>query len=351
MRVSPKFTKAGLAGLAVAGATLAGFVLPGTAVAATTATATTTFSAYPVVGNHGTWASADFNRVVTLEYLNPVVPTSTCGTDATACVQYEVTIKDTGTFSAIAGDKSPQAGVTVTGTPSGPFMGTTVEQTFYSSGTANAALVPTTVTGAGKVSLADWAEQFFPAGTLFGNGPVVTSTSYAYSAPATCENWVESNTNSSGSMPADGDITGINHCVSVTGPISTFVNHSASCVDNSNYNWTDGNPLQIWTCGVAGGADQNFRLNTYNGSEVLEAVAGAQVSDAPWCVTAPDGEGRLTISACTGTGTQIISKQGPYYVFTATTDVMDLRAFVTKDGNAINTWVKNGGKNQQWSLP
>ena len=143
----------------------------------------------------------------------------------------------------------------------------------------------------------------------------------------------------------------MNHCLSATGPISTFVNHSASCVDNTGFNWAAGNPQQIWKCGAAGGADQNFRLATYNGAEVLQAVAPATASASPWCVTAPSAAGQLTIQFCTGTGGQVVKKEGPYYVFTATGDVMDLRAFKTTNGNEVIAYPKNGGKNQQWSLP
>ena len=75
------------------------------------------------------------------------------------------------------------------------------------------------------------------------------------------------------------------------------------------------------------------------------------MSDVPWCVTAPGAVGQLTIEVCTGTGGQVVKKQGPYYVFTATGDVMDLRAFSTANGNAVIAYPQNGGKNQQWSLP
>ena len=60
---------------------------------------------------------------------------------------------------------------------------------------------------------------------------------------------------------------------------------------------------------------------------------------------------RLTINICTGTGGQVVKKEGAYYVFTATGDVMDLRASSTANGNAVISYPQNGGKNQQWSLP
>lgn len=53
-----------------------------------------------------------------------VDPTLTdCGSKATACFQWAGTITDAGSFTVISGAKSPQAGVTETGTPSGPLKG------------------------------------------------------------------------------------------------------------------------------------------------------------------------------------------------------------------------------------
>jgi hypothetical protein len=344
-------TRAGIAGLAILGASVAGLALPGTANAVTNASATTTFQAHPDSGNHGNWAVDDFTRVATVTFVSADSTLTDCGAHATTCFVYAGTIADAGSFSGISGALSPQAGVTLAGNPSGPFKGGSDVKFFSSSDTASATGVPATVTGAGAVTTTNWVEQFFPAGTTFGTGPTLTNWSWAYSSPASCENWVDAFNNGSGSHPVDGDITGVSHCRSVTGPISTFVNHSASCLDNSDFVWANGNPQQIWKCGAAGGVDQNFRIATYNGSQVLQAVAPVDVSDAPWCVTAPGAIGQLTIEACTGTGGQVVSKQGPYYVFTATGDAMDLRAFNTTNGNAVIAYPQNRGKNQQWSLP
>jgi Ricin-type beta-trefoil lectin domain len=344
--------RAGLAGIALLGASLAGVALTtGPASAAGNVTATTTFHAHPDSGNHGTWADDDFTRTAILTYVG-IDPTLTnCGATATTCFDWIAIISDTGTFYAISGASSPQAGVTETGSPSGPFEGGS-KVTFYASSTsASATGVPTTITGAGPVSVTDWVEQFFPTGTTFGAGPTLTNWSWAYSSSATCENWVDSISNSSGSLPADGDITGVDKCLTSTGEISTFVNHSASCLDNSDYLWEPGNAQQIWTCGAAGGQDQNFRLVTDNGAEVLESVAPAGVTDAPWCVTAGAASAQLTIQTCTGTGGQVVKKQGSAYIFTATGDAMDLKASNTTNGTPVISFAANGGKNQQWSLP
>lgn len=346
--------RTGVAGIAVLGASLVGFALPGPAGAAgviTRASVTTTFHAHPDSGNHGDWADDDFTRVASVAYVS-VDPTLTdCGAAATECFDWAGTITDTGSFYAITGAQSPQAGVTETGSPSGPFQGTANVVFHASTDSASTSGVPTSITGAGPVSTTDWVEQFFPAGTTFGAGPDLNVWSWSYSNPGTCENWVDAFNNSDGSLPADGDITGVDQCLTTTGTISTFVNHSASCLDNSNATWANGNLEQIWTCGARGGEDQNFRLALYNGAEVLQSVAPATVSDSPWCVTAPAATGQLTIQACTGTGGQVVKKEGPIYVFTATGDVMDLKASSTVNGNAVIAYPENGGKNQQWSLP
>jgi hypothetical protein len=330
---------------------VAGVAASGTAQAASNATATTSFTGYPVGGNHGTWANANFSRTATVTFVSVDPTLSDCGANATTCFEYSGSIGDGGTFTAVSGAKSPQAGVSITGTPSGTFGGSLSVTFFSSSDVATTTGVPASVTGAGKVSATDWVEQFFAAGTTFGSGPKVNSSGYAYATSGTCENWVNTSSNGGGSTSADGDITGVNHCLSATGAISTFVNHSASCLDNSGFKWANGNPEQIWTCGAAGGEDQNFRLATYNGAEVLESVAPTNVSSSPWCVTAPDGTGRLVISACVGTGGQVVKKAGSHYVFTVTGDVMDLKASSTANGNAVIAYPANGGKNQQWSLP
>ena len=71
----------------------------------------------------------------------------------------------------------------------------------------------------------------------------------------------------------------------VVGEISSFTDYSYSCLDNSNYTWANGNPIQLWKCGAAGGADQQFTLATVGGHQVLEAVAPAGKPQGPWCVT------------------------------------------------------------------
>lgn len=136
------------------------------------------------------------------------------------------------------------------------------------------------------------------------------------------------------------------------GPVSTFVNYSRSCLDNKNFNWTVGNPIQIWQCGAAGGADQQFRLAYYAGAQVLQAVAPPSKPAGPWCVTATLAKGdALTIQRCTGTGGQVVKKAGSFYEFPTQNLVMDLTGYRTANGTKVQGWPLTGGRNQQWSLP
>jgi hypothetical protein len=138
------------------------------------------------------------------------------------------------------------------------------------------------------------------------------------------------------------------------GPISTFVNHSASCLDNRGFTWADGNPQQLWDCGASGGADQNYRIADFDGTTVLQAVAPAGTTGGPWCVTSR-GAGATTrglvIETCgTGSGSQAIQKTGAEYQFSNGL-VMDDAGFDTANGSAVIGYGANGGKNQMWSLP
>ena len=136
----------------------------------------------------------------------------------------------------------------------------------------------------------------------------------------------------------------------VVGEISSFADYSWSCLDNSNFTWAAGNPLQLWQCGAGGGADQQFSLATVSGHQVLEAIAPAGKPQGPWCVTDAGAGARLVIEPCTGTGGQVISKQGPYYVF-ADGNVMNDAGWYTGNGAGVIAWQMVGTRNERWSLP
>jgi hypothetical protein len=145
---------------------------------------------------------------------------------------------------------------------------------------------------------------------------------------------------------------------SATGPISTFTDYSASCLDNTGAswtggNWTDGNPLQIWKCGAAGGVNQRFRLAGFSdGSGELQAV---KPDGEVWCVTATTRAARLTIEACPAPGSplpagQAVAKVGAVYHF-GNGLVMGDKGSVTTNGNPVNGEAPNGSKAQEWSVP
>lgn len=139
---------------------------------------------------------------------------------------------------------------------------------------------------------------------------------------------------------------------SAIGRISNWF--SGRCLDNSNFTWVSGNPLQQWLCGAAGSADQNFQLVDNNGTTNLLAIAPAGKPQGPWCVTANTipGSKQLTIQACgNGVGNQVVEKHGPYYEFPGTGQVMDNKAFGKWNGNPVLGFEQNGGQNQKWSMP
>ena len=136
----------------------------------------------------------------------------------------------------------------------------------------------------------------------------------------------------------------------VVGEISSFADYSWSCLDNSNFTWANGNPIQLWKCGASGGADQQFTLATVGGHGVLEAIAPAGKPQGPWCVTDNGAGAQLTISSCTGGASQQVSKQGPYYVF-ADGNVMNDAGWYTGNGAGVIAWPQVMTRNERWSLP
>ena len=136
----------------------------------------------------------------------------------------------------------------------------------------------------------------------------------------------------------------------VVGEISSFADYSYSCLDNSNFNWADGNPQQLWQCGVSGGADQQFTLAKVGGQQVLEAIAPAGKPQGPWCVTDHGAGARLTIQHCTGGASQQVGKYGPYYEF-ADGNVINDAGWYTGNGAGVIAWPMVGTRNERWSLP
>jgi hypothetical protein len=140
---------------------------------------------------------------------------SNCGGNATngitSCWYYTASMTDTGSFITVAGAKSPQAGVAISGTVAGSIAGGSDYEFYASSGSPSASGVPGTFDASGGSGSSTWPERFFPAGTSFG-GVNEINWSYTYSAPNTCEQWTDAYNNSDGSVAADGDISGANAC-------------------------------------------------------------------------------------------------------------------------------------------
>lgn len=148
------------------------------------------------------------------------------------------------------------------------------------------------------------------------------------------------------------DANTVRNVQSAAGAISN--ENSAKCLDNSNYNWVGGNPLQQWTCGAAGGVDQSFQLATVNGQTVLEALDYSHATDTTaWCVTTDGFAKPLVIEVCSGDTDQVVSRHGSFYEFPGTGYVMDVKGASKSNGAPVIGYPKKstGTANQMWSLP
>ena len=134
------------------------------------------------------------------------------------------------------------------------------------------------------------------------------------------------------------------------GEISSFTDYSASCLTASgNHPWSG---LVLDACGANGGAGQDFAFDTVGHTPVLEAVTGNNGHGGSLCVTAPRGQGQLTLQPCTGRASQDVTKHGAYYVFNGDNGyVMDDAKWSTAPGSPVIAFPNNGGRNQRWSSP
>lgn len=180
-----------------------------------TATATTSISNDSDSGNHGNWATDTLTRSMTVDR-HSAVAVSNCGGDSsngiTTCWYYTASMTDTGSFITVDGADSPQAGVAISGTLAGNISGGSDYEFYASSGTPTSADVPGMLDASvNGTDSSHWVERFFPDSTSFGDVNEI-NWDYSYTAGATCEQWTDAYNNSDGSLPADGDITGINAC-------------------------------------------------------------------------------------------------------------------------------------------
>ncbi|GII27554.1 collagen-like triple helix repeat-containing protein [Planotetraspora mira] len=153
-----------------------------------------------------TWAKDTMDRTVTItrEY---GVPKETCGAGATVCYYYTGTLVDDGTFTTIAGAKTPaDPSKTIGAAITGGIEGGTEGISFYAdSKTPDELAVP--ATGAGDPPLTsstgEWVKQFFPAGTKFAQLDL-GGWSWTYKTSPSCD-LVETHTQTTAGV--SGNIT------------------------------------------------------------------------------------------------------------------------------------------------
>jgi hypothetical protein len=152
------------------------------------------------------WANDTFTRTASVTRVGSA-PSSKCGGSA-VCWEYTGLLVDNGTFLTTIGGKSPQAPVDIAQQVSGSMIGSAGVHFYASSNAPDSSLVAGSVSGRGDLSTTGWVAQFFHAGQTFDMN--LTSYKWTYTAPATCEQWVDAiNPGDDGASPADGDITGV----------------------------------------------------------------------------------------------------------------------------------------------
>lgn len=122
---------------------------------------------------------------------------------------------------------------------------------------------------------------------------------------------------------------------------------SGKCMDNSDFNWVNGNPVQQWTCGASGGVDQNLRLVDTNGYEALAFVQPG--SATPWYVTEDGFRGQLTISDVPDESAQALTETNGVFTFTTSGLVADDKGQSVSDGAEVIGYTYNAGSNQVWT--
>ena len=235
MHLKRKFT-AGAAVMALGASVAVALAMPASAkilpfgpgrASVITATATTTITNDPDSG-HGTpavWAIDTITRTVTVTK-GTQVPGTACGLSVSAgCWSYTAQLSDSGSFVTIPGAGTPNqacagcagehiASPAVSGTIQGNYV-----VTFDASyPVADASLVAKThddggVAASPPFTSTTWGEQFFPAGTSFGN---VAGGAYTWTYQVTTfrfpyftvERWTDSSSNGDGNSPGAGNITG-----------------------------------------------------------------------------------------------------------------------------------------------
>jgi hypothetical protein len=129
--------------------------------------------------------------------------------------------------------------------------------------------------------------------------------------------------------------------------LGTVVNSNGMCLDvrNAFGHGASGDLLQIWSCGAAGGEDQQFSYST-SAHQLEYSVTGTGTG---FCVAEVGYDAQAELETCGASGTTV-TYSGGHYRFSDGT-VLDDAGFGRGDGNRVVTWAYNGGSNQDWSLP
>jgi hypothetical protein len=184
-----------------------------------TVTATFNLTGRPDSGGNGNWATDDITRTVTITRHGQVASTD-CGSSATICWFYTESVSDTGTFTTDAGAFTPNqggsnAGHMISGVLTGNMTGGG-DQEFYADQAAPTVPTVLSYTGTAPTDTTDWYKLFFPASANYGltaaSQAPWASWAWAYSTPATCETWVDGETDNSGQSATAGNIAGTNTC-------------------------------------------------------------------------------------------------------------------------------------------
>ncbi|HEX6454724.1 MAG TPA: RICIN domain-containing protein [Trebonia sp.] len=161
---------------------------------------------------------------------------------------------------------------------------------------------------------------------------------------------------------ADGDqtsgtqdvLTGVQYNgQTIAGPEAVFIGpisnvNSGKCLDVTNASGTfkAGQGLQQWTCGAAGGEDQQFTLTTErDGTQYLTVGSG---SSALYVTATTQGQ-QLKLESAPVT----VNRSGSYYKFEGGKLVMDVTGRSKLNGAVVQGYAQQAtnNANQQWSLP
>lgn len=155
-------------------------------------------------GTAGNWAKDTYARQMTV-IGHGAADASHCD-GAPGCTFYTGSFLDAGSFTTVNGAQSPAGGVAIPGTITGQFNGGASFQ-FYSDSSALHPSTLTAVEGGPGSSDTSWPASFLPTDAHVYSYSLL-SWGWTYTAPGTCEQWVNSLAGNS------GDITGVNACKS-----------------------------------------------------------------------------------------------------------------------------------------